>query len=333
MQATHTRKNSTTVRTPARSPGDWLGLAPKQQLRLARAALQAAYAVADDLGAGFAEHLFITPRRYARPERERAFLATARPLALDVTLRAPHRHHAKRTLAGWRWGFGPTVLLVHGWEGRGTQLGAFVEPLVAAGLSVVAFDAPGHGDSPDRQLYLTDMADSVADVAAQVGPLHAIVAHSFGAAGVLLAHVRAGLDVPRTIFLSPNAIIDTAVSHFAKQLGLDDSERVLFEQRLVAHTGMELSALAIDRLAAHRDSALLVIHDHDDREVSLAQGRKLAATWPNAQLLETHELGHRRILRDADVISAVTKFAREGVPPPTSDLVREVDRWFVGAEP
>ncbi|MEO8548738.1 MAG: alpha/beta fold hydrolase [Kofleriaceae bacterium] len=331
MQATPTSKNSTTVRKSSK-PGDWFGLAPKQQLRLARAALQGAFAVSDDLGASLAEHLFITPRRHARPAREAAYLATARPLALEVTLRAPHRHRAKRTLAGWRWGFGPTVLLVHGWEGRGTQLGALVEPLVAAGLSVVAFDAPGHGDSPDRQLYLTDMADSIADVAAQVGPLHAIVAHSFGAAGVLLAHVRAGLDVPRTIFLAPNAIVDSAVSHFSKELGLDDSERTLFEQRLVAHTGVELSSLAIDQLAAHRDSALLVLHDHDDREVSLAQGRKLAATWPNAQLHETHELGHRRILRDPGVIAAVTAFACEGLPPPTSDLVREVDRYLAGAE-
>lgn len=328
MQAKPTTKNSTTVRS---NRGDWFGLAPKQQLRLARAALQAAFAVSDDLGASVAEHLFVTPRRYARPDRERAYLATARPLELEVTLRSPHRHHAKRMLAGWRWGFGPTVLLVHGWEGRGTQLGALIEPLVAAGLSVVAFDAPGHGDSPDRALYLTDLADSIADVAAQVGPLHAIVAHSFGAAGVLLAHARAGLDVPRTIFLSPNAIVDTAVVHFAKELGLDDAERSLLEQRLVAHTGVEMTALAIDRLVAARDSALLVIHDHDDREVSLAQGQKLAAAWPNAQLRETHELGHRRILRDPDVVAAVTAFAREGLPPPTSDLVREVDRWFAGA--
>jgi len=31
------------------------------------------------------------------------------------------------------WGKGPTVMLVHGWSGRGAQLGELVEPLVAAG--------------------------------------------------------------------------------------------------------------------------------------------------------------------------------------------------------
>jgi pimeloyl-ACP methyl ester carboxylesterase len=319
MLASSSPRNRTTVRTPS-----------KQSLRLARAALQTAFAVSDDLGTSLAERLFTTPRRHARPDRERGYLVTARELFLDVTLRAPRRQGARRRLAAWRWGFGPTVLLVHGWEGRGSQLGALVEPLVEAGLSVVAFDAPGHGDSPDRSLYLTDLADCVADVAAQVGPLHAIVAHSFGAAAVLLAHARAGLEVPRTVFLAPNAIVDDAVVRFARHLGLDESDRSALEQRLVEHTGVPFDALALDRLAAPRDTALLVVHDQDDREVPVTQGTRLAAAWPNAQLQITHELGHRRILRDPAVLAAVTAFVREGLPDPISDLVREVDRELDG---
>jgi len=321
MLVSSSSKNRTIVRSPS-----------KTTVRLARAALQTAFVISEDLGASVAEHLFVTPRRHARPDRELAVLATARSQRIDVTLRSPNRHRAQRTLAAWRWGFGPTVLLVHGWEGRGTQLGAFVQPLVEAGFSVVAFDAPGHGDSPDRQLYLTDLADCIADVAAQVGPVHAIVAHSFGAAGVLLAHARAGLEAPRTIFVAPNAIVDDAVAKFSRYLGLDDSDRAALEHRIVTHTGVELAALGLDRLTAGRESALLVVHDRDDREVPFAQGQRLAAAWPEAQLRETHELGHRRILRDPDVIAAVVAFAREGVAPPTSDLVREVDRWLDGGQ-
>ena len=147
---------------------------PIRAVRLARAALQTAFIVSDDLGASLAERLFTSPRRHARPERERAVLASGHPFAVDVALRSPRWHGAHVTVRGWRWGVGPTVLLVHGWEGRGSQLGAFVEPLVAAGLSVVAFDAPAHGDSPGHRLYLTDLADCIADVAAALGPLHAI---------------------------------------------------------------------------------------------------------------------------------------------------------------
>ena len=42
----------------------------------------------------------------------------------------------------YSWGSGPTVLLVHGWEGRGSQLSAFAPALVKAGFRVVAVDMP-----------------------------------------------------------------------------------------------------------------------------------------------------------------------------------------------
>jgi pimeloyl-ACP methyl ester carboxylesterase len=297
---------------------------------LTRAALQTAYVVSEDLGTSLAERLFTTPRRHPRPKREQEILARGREFTIDVALRSPWRQGKRLTLAAWRWGVGPTVLLVHGWEGRGSQLGAFVAPLVAAGMSVVAFDAPGHGDSPDHRLYLTDLADCVAGAAYALGPLHGIIAHSFGAAGVLLAHARAGVEAPRNVMVAPNVLIDEAVRRFAKLVGLDDTDRLALEHRLAVHTGVAIEALALDRLAAPRSDALLVVHDRDDREVPFFHGDRLAATWPNAQLRSTTALGHRRILRDPDVIAAAIELVREGVTPPKSDLVREIDRQLEG---
>ncbi|HEY0254561.1 MAG TPA: alpha/beta fold hydrolase [Kofleriaceae bacterium] len=289
-------------------------------MRVARAALHAAFAVSDDLGASLAERMFVTPRSFARPERERGYLATARPFSVDVSLRSPGKR-ARTQLAAWRWGFGPAVLLVHGWEGRGTQLGAFVQPLVEAGFSVVAFDAPAHGDSPGQRTYLTDLADSIGDVAAAVGPLHAIIAHSFGCAGVMLSRVHAD----RLIFVAPNALVEDSPARFAKFLGLDGGEQAALEARLVAHTGVPFEMLALDKLVG--DAPLLILHDADDREVPLGQGTRLAATWPGgARLVTTHALGHRRILRDPAVLAAAVSFAKEGMSLPVSDLVREVDR-------
>jgi predicted alpha/beta hydrolase family esterase len=300
----------------------------RNAVRLTRAALQTAYVVSEDLGTRFAERLFTTPRRHTRPDRERAVLASARELSIDVTLRAPRWNGATIRLAAWHWGTGPAVLLVHGWEGRGSQLGAFVEPLVAAGMSVVAFDAPGHGDSPDHRLYLTDLADCVTDVIAAIGPVHAIIAHSFGAAAVLLANRRSGASATRNVMVAPNVLIDDAVRRFAHLVGLDENDRTALEQRLADQTGVGIDDLAIDRLAADRDDALLVVHDRDDSEVAFEHGRRLAETWPNATLRDTNGLGHRRILRDPDVLAAAVAFVREGISPPASDLVREVDRWL-----
>jgi predicted alpha/beta hydrolase family esterase len=302
----------------------------KNALRLTRVALQTAYVLSEDLGTSLAERLFTSPRRHRRPPRERAVLASGRSFEIDVVLRAPRWHAEHRRVVAWRWGTGPVALLVHGWEGRGSQLGAFVEPLVSAGMSVVAFDAPAHGDSQGHRLYLTDLADAIVDVAAAVGPVHAVIAHSFGAAAVLLAHARGGFDAARNIMLAPNVLIDDAVRRFSTLVALDDKDRVALEQALAVHSGVDVESLALERLVGERDAGLLVIHDREDREVPLRHGNRLAATWPSARIIATEGLGHRRILREPTVIAEATTFASHGVRPPASDLVREVDRWLAG---
>jgi pimeloyl-ACP methyl ester carboxylesterase len=306
-------KNSTNVRS-------------RNSLRFAKAALQTAYLLSDNLGTGLAERLFTTPRRYPRPDRERGILASARTTTIEVTLRSPRWNGAKVVVPTWRWGHGPAVLLVHGWEGRGSQLGAFVRPLVAAGLSVVAFDAPGHGDAPEHRIYLTDVADAIADVAAAVGPLHGLVAHSFGAAGALLAHARNNVASPRNVMIAPNVIIEDSVRKFARLVGLDDADRTALELRLAAHTGLSIQRLRVDDLAGRRTDELLVVHDRDDREVGFEHGERLAQVWRGAELVATSGLGHRRILRDDDVIAAAVARLRDGIRAPVSDLVREIDR-------
>ena len=308
-----TTENSTTVRSSFGS-------------RAARTALHLAYELGDGPGGRLAARLFTTPHRHARPERERSILATGHPLEVEVALTAPRWRGARRQLAAWRWGEGPAVILVHGWEGRGSQLGALIDPLVDAGMSVVAFDAPGHGDSPGRQLYLTDAADSFAAVAAKVGTVHGVIAHSFGAPAVLLARHVHGVDPARNVFIAPNVLIDDAVFRFTQVMDLTGSERTALEDRIALDTGLSPSALGLDRLVGRRDAALLVVHDDGDRDVAPIHGRRLVATWPGAQLITTTGLGHRRILRDPDVVAAAVAFATVSAPTSATDLI--LDRWI-----
>jgi alpha-beta hydrolase superfamily lysophospholipase len=113
--------------------------------------------------------LFMTPHRHTRPAREHEALSLATPF--DVGL------GDRMTIRAWRWGSGPAVLLVHGWEGRGAQLAAFVDPLVEAGLSVVTFDAPGHGASTGSRSSLPHFAWGVRGVSDAIGGTRAIIGH------------------------------------------------------------------------------------------------------------------------------------------------------------
>lgn len=245
-----------------------------------------------------AADLFMKPRRYAAPERERKVLAQAEPF--DVRLGAETRIQA------WKWGSGPMILLVHGWEGRGSQLASFVEPLVAAGYSVVAFDAPGHGASSGKRSSLPHFAYAVRVVASTQNP-HAIIAHSLGCAATTLA-LRDGLRTQRLVYIAPPLNPSDYVTRFGDILNISrpvlDRMRSRIEERFLR----KWSDYALDATARTMTTPLLVVHDRDDDDTFHAEGAALAEAWPGAQMISTTGLGHRRILRDESVIDAATKF-------------------------
>lgn len=285
-------KNSTTVRSLP------LGL------RALRAGLWLASRTSEPLATRVALDLFLRPRRFRRPAWESALLFHA-----DTEKVAWHG----RTLPLWSWGEGPVVLLVHGWEGRGSQLGAMVEPLVQKGFRVVTFDAPGHGDGPGRRSSIPEVADAIAAVRAHVGPVHAAVAHSMGAVGLMLAASRRSVAARHVCIASPTHV-STAFASFSDALGLDPSMTRALSHAMEDRFALRLEELELDVLADRLDVPTLVVHDRDDRDVAFPSGERLAATLPSARLFATSGLGHRKVLRDPRVIEELVAFVEEGAP-------------------
>ena len=212
-----------------------------------------------------------------------------------------------RQLQGWAWGQGPTILLVHGWSGRGLQLGAFAAPLAARGYRVVAFDAPGHGTSAGKQSSVVAFGEAIRAYAAEHGPLHGVIAHSLGTAAVALTLRRQSLAA-RFVFIAAPQDAGSYLHLIAERHGLpgvvaDEAMRLL-ERRFE----MAWSDLDARRVAISRTEPLLLVHDRDDPEVEIGQARSLRQAWPGARLHETEGLGHRRILRDERVIREVVAF-------------------------
>jgi pimeloyl-ACP methyl ester carboxylesterase len=77
--------------------------------------------------------------------------------------------------------------------------------------------------------------------------------------------------------------------------------------RLEARTGVPIADLEAMALAPRVKAPLLVLHDHDDREVPFEDGAEVADHWPGARLVATRGLGHRRILRAPAVITHVVE--------------------------
>jgi pimeloyl-ACP methyl ester carboxylesterase len=252
----------------------------------------------------WADRLFFTPPRPALSNRLQSVVATAR--RFDVRF-------GDHILPTWRWGAGPAVLLVHGWGSRGGHLATFVKPLVEAGFSPVAFDAPAHGDAAGRRTNVPEIARALLAVAEAAGPAYGIVAHSVGAAVSALA-LRRGLRAGRLVFLAPAGNPEGFTRTFATRLGLGPASLRAMRLRAERRIGVRFEELDVRVLARGQRAPLLVFHDREDEEIGWDDGAAVAEAWPGAQIVTTRGLGHHRLLKDPAVVARAVAFlaGREG---------------------
>lgn len=268
-------------------------------LLLLRAVLRILCRVWPRAASRIAGEIFRRPRRFAMPEREERLIHGAEQLLFSFG--------EQTRIAAWRWGRGPAVILTHGWEGRGSQMAPFAAPLVAAGFSVIAFDAPAHGQSSGSDSSLPHFAWALRRVAAEIGGAHAVIGHSLGCAATTVA-LRDGLAVKKVVFVAPPLNPADYMKQFGAMFDLTDrvirgvSERV--EERFLRLW----SDYSLATAAPSMTTPLLVIHDTEDEDTSWSGGEKLTRLWPAARLMTTTGLGHRRILRDDEVVRAATAF-------------------------
>lgn len=216
--------------------------------------------------------------------------------------------HESGRLDAWSYGRGPTVLLVHGWAGRGAQLHRFIEPLTNRGHRVVLFDAPAHGGSDGSTTNLGDFARAVASGIEALGDVHGIVAHSMGGAATAVALAHYVESPGRLVFIAPPVHPATWIARFKNMIDLSDPLTERLTKEIERRARLPLSEIHAEKMAPTMTAPLLVIHDREDPEVPYESGATIAGAWPGAQLITTEGLGHNRILRDPQVLDAAVRF-------------------------
>ena len=281
--------------------------------------------LAPDTMAALAERFFTHPRRIPAPPRERPWVDEATRAVVDTPVGPVATLTWSNALFPWEDATQTsprgTVLLVHGWEGRGSQLCAFVEPLLARGFKVIAFDGPAHGASPGVVADALVFSLALRAVAAADANVRAVIAHSMGGGAATVA-VADGLDVDAVVLLAPPLSADTVTDDFADSLGLTASTKQALKERLSRRFhAYAWNRLSFDQAAGARrgDVPCLIVHDKDDVEIPFARGSALHARWPGAVFKETAGLGHRKILREPAVVADVVSFVDGAVPPTVRD--------------
>ena len=245
------------------------------------------------------ERLFLGTRRHTVPERELSWLATAE------STRFASRGES---LAAWVWGSGRrTVLLAHGCGGPGCPARLFRRAVGERGAS---------GRDLRRARPRRFAAEPIfAGRDDRCGPRRLVVLRpvprrggALGGRGRDTIALDRGLQTERAVFIAPPTDLGAFLETVTTYLGLSDDVARETQKRIEERFGVRWDTLRLERIAPSMATPLLVLHDRHDREVAFDHGRKLASLWPDAELVPTEGLGHRRVLRDPGVVESATRF-------------------------
>jgi hypothetical protein len=252
---------------------------------------------------------FCTPPSYRVTDFEKKAFANA------DTMNFPFEGE---TLAGYCWGEGKNVLLVHGWGSRASHMAFLGRFLAKSGFRVVTYDAPAHSsaDAPLKNITsnLFEYCHAISAVAKTLGNVYAIVGHSFGA-------MCAALTVAGTSAFSNNKISTEKLVLISTPPTLVDVYKSFCRRDVVGKEGLSvlISALETEFSFVSEDYTMkvalqefladtLLIHDKDDEEFSISDIYAIQKAQPAVKLFVTEGSGHQKILANRTMLTRVKEY-------------------------
>jgi pimeloyl-ACP methyl ester carboxylesterase len=242
--------------------------------------------------------------------------------AARVDVDTPHG-----TVAAWRVGEGPAVLLVHGYQDSARLWDPLMAALKTIGRAFVALDLPAHGFSGGERCMTGEVTDTVLAVAARLGPIDAAVAHSFATDGTTLATAegapmeRLALIAPPGAYRTPSTTASGASEpgqqrwrRIAGELGFDASVGDRALEVYKASLGPARAEWSFADALADLPADVLLVASVDDERFDVGSARALAEHLPRGALVELAGLDHRASARDRTAVVAIVDFLQHGLP-------------------
>lgn len=216
-------------------------------------------------------------------------------------------HYRNHDLHYHQWGESDKrVLLVHGWNGRGLQLGAFAQTLEDSGYQVIALDLPGHGASTGSSTNGVECAGAIAHIVNKLN-IQTVISHSFGALCTVHAASQ-GLDINIVTISSPEDV-SFLISEFTRTLDVPEKALHIFRRLLEDQFGEDIwQRFKLSEVVKGFTNKGLIIHDENDKLVPIATSELIHRNWKNSQFYRSKGLGHMRILRHDSIVEQVKNF-------------------------
>ncbi len=184
------------------------------------------------------------------------------------------------------------ILLVHGWESNSSRWKKTLPYLLKSGSTIIAIDAPAHGQSSGKEFNVPRYAEFINKVVEKHQP-SIIIGHSIGgAACVYHQYLFPDSSIQKMVVLGAPSDLKTLIDNYIKMLSLNSKMLTLLENRYLEHFKFKLEDFSGKKFASHITIKGIIAHDNTDKIVAFEEGKKIASTWKNARFIETTGLGH-----------------------------------------
>jgi len=238
--------------------------------------------------------MFFTPKKHPSKSWETDALKTAKRITLEGGINC------------LVWGQGKPILLMHGWEGRASQMAVFL-PYLSDQYQLIALNAPAHGLSEGMRSNPHKFIKAIFTAQQHFGDFHAIVGHSMGGGSAVYAALE-NLNVNKVISIAGPSDFEVLVRGFASFIGLRSKALNIFLQKAEEEVELSFPTLNLASRVAKLKQPLLVIHDEDDIEVPFASASRYKDSITQGEFYTTKGLGHRKIMQSPEVLQKVADF-------------------------
>ncbi|MCH2043267.1 MAG: alpha/beta hydrolase [Saprospiraceae bacterium] len=244
----------------------------------------------------------VSPQQHKFREHELKVLDTAHKEQLDFDA-------FKIQIYTWGNPEHEKILLIHGWEGQAGNFSDLIPVLIEANYHVIAFDAPSHGLSSKGETSLFQFSDLVETMIRKY-KCTKLISHSFGGVATTYAlYNNPDLHIERYALLTTPDKFTERIDYVAQQVGITNKVKNMLIKRLEKELNVDVSATNVSNFVKAIDvEKAMIIHDKNDRVITIQQSQNVANNWPVCQLKEIEGTGHFRILRTQSVLNEVTQF-------------------------
>ena len=218
-----------------------------------------------------------------------------KPKQVDFLDKAKHRLESieEHRVQTYHWpGEGSSILLLHGWESNVYRWRNLIGYLREEGFNIFAFDAPGHGNSAGDYLHAPLYAQVTRHVIEQYQPDH-VVAHSMGGMAILYDHyVRPQSNLHKIVTIGSPCDFREIMDQYQKRLKFNDRAYQAMDNYLKEWLGLHIDEFSSAIFVQDNIKEGLLLHDKEDKQISVEASRKVHKHWKGSKLIETSGLGH-----------------------------------------